>query len=163
MDRIVVEVPGNPKALPRSRHFRNGVFNPAQPQMQQFKAHVAAALQGGPDNGPMFGRGCAVAVTIEFCMRRPNADFKSNRRANGLKNGLLHLWTNLVSPKRPDIDNMIKFVLDACNGVAHADDAQVCKVVAHKLNDNVGDCSGRTVVSIDLMWESDLPTDIELN
>lgn len=35
--------------------------------------------------------------------------------------------------KRPDLDNLVKFLLDAINGVVFADDAQVCKISASKL------------------------------
>ena len=54
----------------------------------------------------------------------------------------------MVRPIRPDIDNLAKLVLDALNGIAHSDDKQVVKLVAHKLIDTVGACGGRTVVEV---------------
>ena len=34
----------------------------------------------------------------------------------------------ILPTKKPDIDNIMKVVLDALNGVAYFDDKQVCKV-----------------------------------
>ena len=34
----------------------------------------------------------------------------------------------MLPTKKPDIDNIMKAVLDALNGVAYYDDSQVCKV-----------------------------------
>lgn len=39
---------------------------------------------------------------------------------------------NVIKPKKPDIDNIIKAVLDGCNGVVFLDDAQVHAVNARK-------------------------------
>lgn len=36
---------------------------------------------------------------------------------------------------RPDLDNMIKFILDVGNGILYADDAQVVKITAEKKYD----------------------------
>lgn len=33
---------------------------------------------------------------------------------------------------KPDIDNVIKCVLDALNGIAYDDDKQICSVIGHK-------------------------------
>ena len=38
----------------------------------------------------------------------------------------------MLPTKTPDIDNLLKTVLDGLNGVAFRDDAQVCEVVASK-------------------------------
>ena len=34
--------------------------------------------------------------------------------------------------KRPDLDNVVKAVKDAANGIVWRDDSQVCKMAAHK-------------------------------
>ena len=51
---------------------------------------------------------------------------------------------------KPDADNVAKLVLDALNGVAWADDAQVTCLVARKL-DRTRDTRERTVVTVS--WE----------
>ena len=42
------------------------------------------------------------------------------------------LWNKIRPTKKPDIDNIIKAVLDALNGVAYKDDTQVVQVMATK-------------------------------
>ena len=53
-----------------------------------------------------------------------------------------------------DIDNLAKFVLDGLIGIAYADDAQVVQLVAYKMCDSLGDCSGGTLVRISTMDET---------
>lgn len=40
--------------------------------------------------------------------------------------------THAIAPGKPDLDNVIKLVLDACNGVCFEDDAQVAWIEAIK-------------------------------
>lgn len=48
----------------------------------------------------------------------------------------------------PDVDNLVKFVMDALNELVHPDDRQVVKLLAYKFRDNEGECLGRTEVKI---------------
>ena len=41
---------------------------------------------------------------------------------------VLMLKGEMLPTKKPDIDNIMKIVLDALNGVAYYDDSQVCRV-----------------------------------
>ena len=51
--------------------------------------------------------------------------------------------------KRPDIDNLCKFVLDALTltGVVCNDDSQIVKISAVKLNDNIPPHNGRVEIT----------------
>ena len=50
---------------------------------------------------------------------------------------------------KPDIDNMVKFVLDRpLTGTIYSDDKLVTKLDATKKYDSVGDCRGRTVIEV---------------
>ena len=49
---------------------------------------------------------------------------------------------------KPDVANLIKFVLDAMNKIVYEDDKQVVKLTACKLCDSEGKCEGRTVVEV---------------
>lgn len=58
----------------------------------------------------------------------------------------------LIKPtKKPDIDNIIKIILDGLNGVAFKDDSQVIVVHATKeyYNNSLEDAEGFVVVDID--------------
>ncbi len=57
-----------------------------------------------------------IKVVISFHMRRPQ------RLGSGIHPHI----------KRPDIDNLIKAVLDALKGVVWHDDSQICVLEAHK-------------------------------
>jgi Holliday junction resolvase RusA-like endonuclease len=39
----------------------------------------------------------------------------------------------LIAPSKPDVDNIVKIVLDACNRTVYQDDTQVVLCVAQKL------------------------------
>lgn len=42
------------------------------------------------------------------------------------------LLGNIAPTKKPDIDNIIKSIFDALNGLAYEDDSQIIQVYAHK-------------------------------
>jgi Holliday junction resolvase RusA-like endonuclease len=86
------------------RHY---VYNPSRPDQQTFNAAVTARLQPGwtPLTGP-------VEVLIDFVY----ADMDRRGQYGG----------------PGDIDNLMKFVFDALNGLLYNDDVQICRVVATK-------------------------------
>ena len=140
-EKYAIEVPGQPKALPRSRHFHNGFFHGARREMKVFKSKVREAIPETA-SGPLYARGVPVQMEVKFYMRRPNSDFRGGRRTGGVLRSLLPN----ARPIRPDIDNLAKFVLDASNGLFYDDDRQVVKLTLYKLLDNAGECEGRTVI-----------------
>jgi len=140
-----VEVAGKPVPLPRPRaNWKTRIFyNPAGRKVTAFKALVKAAIPASR-HGAVFPSGVPVAVTITFYMRRPDTDFKRGSRIGGV----LKAMVPVMRPISPDLDNLVKFVLDALNGVLFADDSQVVQLTAWKLLDSVGECQGRTVVEV---------------
>ena len=74
-----------------------------------------------------------IVMDIAFFKTRPKSYAKS----------VLH-WT-----KKPDIDNLIKLVLDALNGVFYVDDAQVMRITASKQYDELA----RTEITIEQYGE----------
>lgn len=142
-ETVYITIQGPPKALPRSRHFRNGFFNPARRQISLFKEMVRQQVPS-TRTGVVFSFATPVQVTIKFFMKRPNTDFKRGERVPGMLRGMIPP----VRPIRPDIDNLCKFILDGLNGVVYHDDRQVVNLVAYKLLDSEGLCGGRTVVEI---------------
>ncbi len=53
----------------------------------------------------------------------------------------------LVMPKRPDMDNCLKMIGDALNGIAWADDSQICETHVRKFYHEIG-LGPRTDVTI---------------
>ena len=92
-------------------------YTPSNHPVQSFKAVcklAAASRISNPLAGP-------VEVEIAFYFQRPsNKTWKT--RPMPLE----------VKTTKPDLDNLAKAVMDALNGVAWIDDAQVCKIVLSK-------------------------------
>ena len=118
---IAFSVPGDPVPQPRPRVSTRGGFArayvPKQHAVHAYRQAVAAAAReagAGVHGEP-------VEVVIDLVFGRP----KSHLRKNGLAKDAP------VTP-RPDLDNCAKAVLDALNGVAWEDDAQVQRLVVSK-------------------------------
>jgi len=82
-----------------------------------WEKHIRANLQCEPTDVP-------VALKIQFHMPVPKSYSKAKRQQ--ALDGLL------LPAKKPDIDNLIKAVMDALNGYAWLDDNQVVQVSAMK-------------------------------
>ena len=135
---------GPPRALPRMRRrgrFGGGFFNPAKKEMLKFKAKAKSAI--GKQQLPLVPKGHTVSMVVTFFMKRRKADFTSGCRSSGLKQNV-----SCTPPMIPDIDNLIKLVLDALNGVVYYDDGQVSSILSTKTRDNEGGCLGRTQVQV---------------
>jgi len=127
-------VPGTPKAQPRAKATTIGgrarMYTPKS--ADAFKASVAlAAQQAGvkPSEG-------AVGIALYFVFPRPKNKVWKTR-----------LMLTEYHTKKPDLDNLAKAVMDALDGIAWRDDAQVAwmslsKVIAE------GDEASQTIVKI---------------
>jgi len=100
-----------PIPCPRPRLSRFGVYYPATYRVWKRKADkvIRDVLARIPDHRPIDR---PVSVTLLFVVRKP-------RR------------TRLLIPK-PDIDNYMKAIFDACNGLLWKDDTLVAHVQASK-------------------------------
>lgn len=123
-------VPGNPVGMQRARvftDFRTGKIRACSPQKStDFKARIAFfARQAGVSilNKP---------VTLKITVFVPRPKYLDKRK-------ILNPLTPIPCDKRPDLDNYIKSVMDALNGIAYRDDGQVCSVIAHKFYHNQKD------------------------
>jgi Holliday junction resolvase RusA-like endonuclease len=141
-DGFIATVTGQPLAMPRARFGRH-FYNPARNLMNAFARSIRDQVPALRD-GIIFERNQPISVDIIFYMRRPNQDFRGRIRGNGR----LRTAASIVSPSKPDIDNLAKFVLDSLKGVAYADDSQVVKLVLYKIMDSEGECNGATKVQI---------------
>ena len=94
------------------------IYNP--PTADAWKVRVAASAHAAIGR-PMTG---AVRVVIWFHIERP----ASHRNAKGEKRAA----APSQHQQKPDLDNLAKAVLDALNGIAYGDDAQVSELQVGK-------------------------------
>lgn len=117
-----LEIPGVPVAKKRPRFFRKGnhvgTYNPQQTEEGYWLWHATQQIQGRRISGP-----CSVGAV--FVLPIPKSTTKRNRAA--MEAG------DVPHTKKPDIDNLLKFVMDCLNGVLWHDDAAVVSVAARKV------------------------------
>lgn len=111
-------VPGEPVGKGRPRLGKHGrVYTPDRTR----NAERAVGLAWW---APMIGEGIPVAVKVTAFYRRPLDHLRSNGE-------LTAKGQRLPVPMRtPDLDNVVKLVLDGLNGIAFADDKQVQSIEA---------------------------------
>lgn len=114
---------GRPKPLERPRIGKCGRFyNPSEKLVKEFahaaSQHLPQTLIMGP-----------VKVEIHFVFTRPLSHFNSHGQL--LEN--TPRWMTI----KPDIDNLIKLVLDSLNKRGYADDSQVVELSCKKYYGNV--------------------------
>lgn len=107
---------GDPKGQPRIRRSRHGgVYTPAT--ADGWRTMVALAIRQQNLTSPMEG---PVRMAVEFVFKRP----KSHSNKSGIKT-TAPMWHT----SRPDIDNLIKLVMDVCTEMeVYADDTQVVRL-----------------------------------
>lgn len=127
---IQLVINGQPQALKRHRTYQNKVGNkfitrrvdPSEDdkEIMLWKC-IAANKPDKPIEGP-------ISLIVTFYMRRPKNHYGTGKNAGILKES---------APRpvsiRPDLDNLIKFVCDALNGVYFKDDSQIFNLSAKKL------------------------------
>ena len=118
---IKLEIPGKPIAKKRPRFARRGKFvmtyNDQETEEGRFLWEVKQQYKGKPIEGP-------VQLHCEFCMYIPKSTSK--------KKQVEMIMGQIEHTKKPDLDNMIKFVKDCLNGIAWNDDSQVTYLSAVK-------------------------------
>lgn len=119
---VFLMIPGKPIAKKRPRFARRGNFvktyNDQETEEGRFLWEVRQQWQDEPMKG-------AVSIEMRFYTQRPKSHFRSNGQLSAKATGF--------PIGRPDVDNMVKFVLDCLNGCTWTDDAQVVTMVALKL------------------------------
>lgn len=134
---IEVWIPGAPKGQPRPRAFARGgkarVYDPGT--AEGWKGQIALALQDALDTNDRFDPTAPLAVSMRFSMPRPSA--MRRKRPHPEDGAVPHV-------KKPDIDNLIKAVLDACTQLQiWHDDSQVCRLIVSKMyHRDKGGCAG---------------------
>lgn len=136
MNVIDFYVPGSPQPLKRHRMTRRGrVYDPSAEDKREWMKVAHSFCPTDPLTG-------ALEVNLEFIMPRPKSHFGTGKNSGKLKLSapVHHLHT-------PDLDNLVKFVLDAMNGKFYADDAQIVSIKCSKFFSDEKNESG-TIVCI---------------
>ena len=117
---ITITMDGAPVAKARGRFARGHVFTPQA--TRDFQYSFGWAAKAVMANRKPFA--CAVKITALFELPIP-ASWPERKRGGAI--------TGVIKPTaRPDIDNYVKAALDAINGIAVIDDAQIVELTAVK-------------------------------
>ena len=117
---VIFEVPGQPKGKERPRWTMVSntsiVYTPRNTRDYEKIIKTFYKI----NNFKAFKKDDALEISAIAYYQIPKNTKKSHK--------LLMLKGKMLPTKKPDIDNIIKVVLDALNGIAYHDDSQVCKV-----------------------------------
>ena len=115
MSSVSITVPGTPIARPRQRvGVRNGhamTYTDGKHPVHAYKAAIRLAWAEACDYGPTTE---PVTMRIEAVFPRPKGKVWKTKR-----------MASYPQCSKPDLDNIGKAVMDALNGIAYRDDAQV--------------------------------------
>jgi Holliday junction resolvase RusA-like endonuclease len=127
MKTYTFTVRGEPKALKRHRtFFKNGVRINVDPSKGDKADFIAQIIQNAPKDQI---RG-AIEINMAFYFLRPKSHFGTGKNTERIKESAPAYKTTT-----PDLDNLIKFVLDAMNGIVFYDDSQITSLTAGKYYD----------------------------
>lgn len=115
---VCFSVPGKPQGKGRPRFARSGhTYTPDRTAEYEERVKLAYKQAGG---GKLSG---FVSVDILAVFAVPKSYTKAQRAA---------ALNASFAPKKPDCDNIAKIILDALNGIAYDDDAQIVKLRVEK-------------------------------
>ena len=116
---IKFEIPGRPVPMPRPRFANGRTHNTKESTAAKDVVGILVKQAMGhrkPYKGP-------VRLFCTFVTTYPSGMSKKARSAPGA-------WLNT---KRPDVDNLVKLVMDGMNGIVYDDDAQVVDLSSKKI------------------------------
>ena len=130
-------VNGEPQPQPRPRFGKGRAYNdkthPCYAWKQEVNLYARQAFAGRePFDGP-------VMMCLTFVMPRPTSKEWLRKKPGAGR---------MYHAARPDIDNLVKAILDSLKNVAWHDDTQVCMLTAMKWWQAVADDEPRVIVAI---------------
>ena len=130
----LITIPGTPIAKKRPRFARRGKFvttyNSQETEEGRFLFEAQKQYQYPPIETP---------IHLFCCFYMPIPKGTSKKKIN-----LMEL-NQIKHTKKPDLDNLIKFVKDCLNGLVWKDDSQVFSIEAVKLYDQ----QPRTIIKVE--------------
>lgn len=133
-------VPGQPVGKGRPRFGRYSTYTPERTKTkeEEVKAIAWRAMRESGRLAPT-DKPCAVLVDAAY---RVGTSFTKKRKAM--------CYAQKERPGKPDIDNVVKLVMDAMNGVVYKDDTQAVMTVSLKRYAVDGEEPGVTVTVIQM-------------
>lgn len=111
---------GHPIPLARARLSKNRMWD----SQKQIKCHKRIELQSQHNDMPLIEGQLHLIVIFYFAF--PNC----SKRRQDLLRGQAHIF-------KPDLDNLIKMVLDIGSGILYKDDCIISQISAKKLYDDI--------------------------
>jgi Holliday junction resolvase RusA-like endonuclease len=110
-----------PVSLKRHRHrLKGGTYDPSKKEKDEFIKSI--------ENFPTEKMTKPIKCFLNFFCKRPKNHYKTGKFANILKDTSPKYNTN-----NKDLDNMVKFVLDALNDKLYTDDSLIFEITCSKL------------------------------
>lgn len=121
---LTFEVPGEPRGKGRPRFANGHAYTDSETKAYEEKVVACYRKSCG---GFLYDEEAFIRIKVTAYYRIPKSATKAS--AAGMESG------QILPGKKPDIDNVLKIVLDALNGVAYKDDSRVVSVEAEKKYD----------------------------
>lgn len=110
-----------PVSLKRHRHrMKGGTYDPSKKEKDEFVKLISDMLPQKMKN--------PIKCVLKFYCKRPKTHYRTGKYSNELKETAPEYNTN-----NKDLDNMVKFVLDALNDKLYVDDSQIIEITCSKL------------------------------
>jgi len=115
-------VTGTPVGKGRPRFTRTGVpYTPKETKDYEARIKNSAWVAMKKQRLGTSKKRCSVIISAVFPIPKSYSKIK-----------VLHCQAGNIVPPRPDIDNIVKAALDACNSIVYDDDKQVWHISAFK-------------------------------
>ncbi len=110
-----------PVSLKRHRHrLKGGTYDPSKKDKDEF----VKAVGDLPENK----MSKPIKCELQFFCKRPKNHYKTGKKSNELKDNAPKYNTN-----NKDLDNMVKFILDALNDKLYVDDCLIIEINCKKM------------------------------
>lgn len=111
-----------PVSLKRHRHrLKGGTYDPSKKDKDEFIKTIGDIIPEEKMSNP-------IKCILQFYCKRPKNHYKTGKKSNELKETSPKYNTN-----NKDLDNMVKFVLDALNDKLYIDDCLIIEIQCSKL------------------------------
>lgn len=116
-----------PVSLKRHRHrLKGGTYDPSKKDKDEFIKELGSLPENKMTN--------PIKCQLHFFCKRPKTHYKTGKKSNELKDNAPKYNTN-----NKDLDNMVKFILDALNDKLYVDD---CLIIDINCKKNYSDGEG---------------------